>query len=126
MLPGDYHYLEPQIKAAKTEPVILKEKFEVALSPSNVGVFVGTGGKYIQELCSKYRVKVHLGEEGSSGKGRGQRLIGDTIKVTVSHKAEDKADVEGLKEAMIKRAKDVNISREKHMENVSHLCVVEH
>ena len=76
---------------------------------------------------------MHLGEEsgssesqgdglpGKRGRGRRKQYIqstGDTIKVTVCSKPEDKADVKGFKEQLLKRAKTVTNSREKHQENV--------
>ena len=97
---------------------VSNESFELPLSSSYIGVFVGSKGKHLKELCSKYRVKVHLGEERKKGRGRYVHLTGDTVKVTVSYESEDNPDVTGLKEEMLKRAKEVSHSREKHLANV--------
>ena len=133
---GDFHNLEPRPKdvtsSGTPEPVILKEHFNLPLSSSYLGVFLGTLGKHVKPLCTQYKVQMHLGEEGDSegqgGVGRRRRgrwnqkyiqTSGDTIKVTVCSKPEDKVDVEGFKEEMVKRAKAVTESREKHQKNVN-------
>lgn len=116
---GDYHELEPQIKLTKPALRVSDESFELPLSSSYIGVFVGSGGKHIKELCSKYRVKVHLGEERGKRRGHYVHLSGDTVKVTVSYKSEDSPDVSGFKEEVLKRAKEVSFSREKHLSCVS-------
>ena len=112
------------------EPVILKECFDLPLSSSYLGVFLGAGGKHIKSLCNQYKVRMHLGEESGSesqggGRKRGGRgkqyihLSGDAIKVTICSKPEDKPDVKRFKEELMKRAETVTKSREKHQENVS-------
>ena len=116
---GDYHDLEPQLKLTKPALNVSNESFELPLSASYIGVFVGSEGKHIKELCSKYKVKVHLGEEKGRRRGRYVHLTGDTVKVTVSYKSEDNPDVRGFKEEMLKRAKEVSLSREKHLSDVS-------
>ena len=130
---GDYHNLEPKPKdttSGPPEPVILKECFDLPLLSSYLGVFLGARGKHIKPLCTQYKVQMHLGEENSSEsqgggrrrRGRGKQVIqssGDTIKVTVCFKPEDKSDVKGFKEELVKRAETVTKSREKHQENVS-------
>ena len=134
---GDFHNLEPRPKdvtsSGTPEPVILKEYFNLPLSSSYLGVFLGTRGKHIKPLCTQYKVQMHLGEEGDSegqgGVARRRRgrwnqheyilTSSDTIKVTVCSKPEDKVDVEGFKEEMVKRAKTVTESREKHQKNVN-------
>ena len=131
---GDYHNLEPKPKDttfSAPEPVILKECFDLPLSSSYIGVFLGTRGKHIRPLCSQYKVQMHLGEEdggeshgreGRRGRGRKKQYIltsGDTIKVTICSKPGDKADVKGFKEELVKRTKAITKSREKHQENVS-------
>ena len=68
---------------------------------------------------------MHLGEEnvkGQSRRGMRQQYVqssDDVIKVTVCSKPEDKADVEGFKEQLLKRVTTVSKSREKHQENVT-------
>ena len=124
---GDYHNLEPKSNdtSGKLEPVVRKECFDLPLSSSYLGVFLGTQGKHIKPLCSQYKVQMHLGEEnvkGQSRRGMRQQYVqssDDVIKVTVCSKPEDKADVEGFKEQLLKRATAVSESREKHQENVS-------
>lgn len=99
----------------------MKEKFEIPLSYNYIGVFIGVEGRHMKQLCSKYKASVQLGEKVDGGKRRRPRYIhatGDTIPVTISHKAEDTVNVNGLKEELLKRAKTVNESREKHLSNV--------
>lgn len=117
---GDYHDLEPQLKL--TKPALhVSNTFELPLSSSYIGVFVGSGGKHLKELCSKYKVKVHLGGERRKGRGRYVHLTGDTVKVSISYESNDNPDVNGFKEEMFKRAKEVSLCREKHLANVSSL-----
>lgn len=117
---GDYQDLEPQLKLTKPS-LYASNTFELPLSSSYIGVFVGSGGKHLKELCSKYGVKVHLGEERRKGRGRYVHLTGDTVKVTVSYESEDNPDVNGFKEEMLIRAKEVSLRREKHLTNVKQL-----
>ena len=125
---GNYQRLEPEPKDASVQlgPVVFKERFELPLSGGHVGLLLGSGGNFIKQLCSKHKVSVHLGEESKEGpKKRGHTyLSGDTIKVTVSHVPEEKADVEGFKEELMRRATAVNESRKKHTSNVSQCFIL--
>lgn len=123
---GDYHNLEPKSKERPDitpEPVILKECFHLSLSPHYLGVFLGTRGKHVKPRCLKYKVQMHLGEEdGESGRRRQrhrQHGSDGVVKVTVSYKPEDKANVREFKEQLAKRALAVTRSRDKHQENVN-------
>lgn len=121
---GDYGALEPKSKRVKQEQLTLKEQFELPLSSSHIGVFMGTGGKYMKQLCSQYGVSVHLGEENEGERRKkGPRYVfatGDTVKVTVYWSAETKVHIDGFKEELLKRAKVVKQSREQHLSNVRH------
>lgn len=119
---GDYLKLEPpshQNEPTKLEPVIVKESLELPLSSVYLGVFLGSKGKHIKPLCSQYGVSMHLGEERQGKRRQFEYISGDTVKVTISCKAGDNADLEGFKEQLLKRANTVNQSRKEHQAHVS-------
>ena len=132
---GDYSALEPLSKSDKPEPLKFEEQFEIPLSTDNIGVFVGSGGKYIKEVCSKYGVRIRLGEKTQGGGGGGGQMrvprhshtyaIGDKVKVTVywSDETKDLVEIERFKQELLGRAKAVKEKREQHLANVSVVCL---
>ena len=126
---GDYSALEPPSKPDKPEPLKFEEQFEIPLSTNNIGVFMGSGGRYIKEICSKYGVSVRLGEKSQGG--RGERVphrsymyaTGDKVKVTVNWSGDTKVEIEGFKNELLRRSKVVKEKREQHFASVSLVCV---
>ena len=91
---------------------------------------MGSGGRYIKEMCSKYRVSVRLGEKTQGGGGERRwphrsytYATGDKVKVTINWSGETKVEIERFKEELLRRSKVVKEKREQHLASVSLVCV---
>ena len=118
MFLGDYHFLEPLHKdTEQSESALFEEKFELALSSHCIGPFIGSGGKHLKALCTKYSVEIQLGSGSQQRRSRHQQYIfGSSVVVTLKHGRN--VNTEAVKRELQKRAETVTQQREKHTQNV--------
>ena len=131
--PGDYSALSPPPNPNETPPNLPPPSmtFELPITYTHLGVYFGTSGSNMKQLCKEHDVKVHLGpikagndnqySHMTGGRNRCSHLTGEKFEVTITGGGvRERNDFLAVQKEMLLRAQLVCGKREKHREHVSY------
>ncbi|XP_064398162.1 uncharacterized protein LOC135344796 [Halichondria panicea] len=128
---GDYSALTPPPNPNETlpNPPPPSMTFELPITYTHLGVYFGTSGSNMKQLCKEHDVKVHLGpikagndnqySHMTGGRNRCSHLTGEKFEVTITGGGvRERNDFLAVQKEMLLRAQLVCGKREKHREHI--------